>query len=100
MHSTKPTGIKKRGFRRKRIRRETAGEYCILNASEDTIVRRNAFGIEETLDKESYLEALAAEKELTAMLEIYLDNTQPTRSIQRLQKVDLKRVKRVKKTLR
>jgi len=94
MQSTKPTGIKKKGRRRKRIRRDSVGEYCILNASEETVVRKNAFGLEETLDRKSYMEALEAEKELNAMLENFLDNTQPTRSMQRLNKVELKKDKK------
>lgn len=101
MKSTKPTGIKKRRPRskRKRVVRETANEYCILNATEEHVVRRNAFGIEETLDRKSYMEALDAEKQLNDMLENFLNNTQPTRSMQKLKKVELKKVKRVKKSV-
>ena len=91
MKSTKPTGTRKRDPKKgRRVLRDTASEYSILDASEEHIIRKNAFGLEESLDRKSYMEVLAGERELTALLEEYLDNAVPSRSRRKFKKVELK----------
>lgn len=80
----KPIGRFKKRKRRssgvcKELERNNSNKHCVLNTSEDYIVRINAFGLKETLDKGSYEEALKTEKELNKILEEYLNNINPSR---------------------